>query len=220
MNRCYFLLIMPLFLLSCNQGVKKQNEQKKEEVAKVQEAEIIDSKKQFLIENELKEDADLSDAQIEEIKGWIDSGTFDKISICQAFYDLLPLNDSEGRKYLKQFKLPKGKDIDDLSVFLNFTARRACFKKPVPRTPKTKEEIEALFSDWDGSLPDLIDKTKEQLKNPSSFKHIETSFKDVKSKLIVKMKYSATNSFNATIVEEITATVDYSGKVIKMYKIN
>ena len=201
-------------LVSCN----SKQESKTEENQPISEYQKIDSTKVFLIENGFNQDADLSDAQLKELKEWVDSGTFNEVSVCQAFYDLLPMGDKEGREYLSKFKLPKGKTIDHLSMFLNFTGRQVCFKTPEPKVQKTKEEVDALFSSVDGSLPGLVKLVKEQMKNPSSFEHVETSYKDIKTKIIVKMKYRGTNSFNAVVPQEVTATADHDGNVIKIYK--
>ena len=109
MNK-FCIIFCGLLLLSCNQS-NQSNQTKGEEKKETVSFEAIDPKKQFLIENGLKEDADISDAQMEDLKFWIESGTFKEISICEAFYDLLPMKDKEGREYLKRFKLPKGKDV-------------------------------------------------------------------------------------------------------------
>jgi hypothetical protein len=219
MNK-FCIIFCGLLLLSCNQSNQsnQSNQTEREQKEETVSFETIDPKKQFLIENGFKEDADISDAQMKDLKFWIESGTFKEISICEAFYDLLPMKDKEGREYLKKFKLPKGKDVDELSVFLNSTGWAVCYKYPKPRIPKTKEEVESLFSSVDGSLPDLVDKIKLQMKDPSSFKHIETSYSNIKSKIIVKMKYSGLNSFGVEKVQDVTATVDFDGKVIKIYK--
>ena len=56
------------------------------------------------------------------------------------------------------------------------------------------------------------------MKDPDSFEHIETSYSNIKSKLIVEMKYSGINSFNTRVIQEVTATVDFDGNVIRIYK--
>ncbi len=71
------------------------------------------------------------------------------------------------------------------------------------------KKIEDQFSSWDGSHKALKRATKEQLKNPDSFDHIETQYAliDTTSYRVV-MKYRATNSFNAIITEAVQ--VDFS----------
>jgi len=41
-----------------------------------------------------------------------------------------------------------------------------------------KERIENLFSDWDGSQPEVVKWIKQHIKDPDSYKHIETRYID------------------------------------------
>lgn len=211
------IFLIAIISFSCNQN-EQQNKKEEASEQKNNEPETVNSVKLFLIKNGFKEDADISEVQIEEIKEFLEAGTFDEIPICQAFYDFSKMKEPEASAYLKKFKLPKGKDRDILSVFLNFTARKLCFQYPTAKKPKTKEEIESLFSSYNGSLPSLVQEIKKQMKDPDSFEHIETSYSNIKSKLIVEMKYSGINSFNTRVIQEVTATVDFDGNVIRIYK--
>ena len=105
MNK-FCIIFCGLLLLSCNQSNQsnQSNQTEREQKEETVSVETIDPKKQFLIENGLKEDADISDAQMKDLKFWIESGTFKEISICEAFYDLLPMKDKAGSKEVQTSK--------------------------------------------------------------------------------------------------------------------
>lgn len=78
----------------------------------------------------------------------------------------------------------------------------------------SKSHIESLFSPWNGSLPALVEQTKESMKDPDSFEHIETTYRDDGNGLTVIMKYRGTNGFGAIVTETTSAKVDYNGEII------
>jgi hypothetical protein len=79
-----------------------------------------------------------------------------------------------------------------------------------------KKQIEGLFSAWNGSLPKLVEATKEQLNDPASFEHEKTLFWDRDSLLVVKMEYTAKNGFGGRVRGLIMAHVDLQGNIIKI----
>jgi hypothetical protein len=83
-----------------------------------------------------------------------------------------------------------------------------------------KKQVENLFSDWDGSLPKLVEATKEQLNDPGSFEHEKTMFWDRDSLIVVKMQYTAKNGFGGRVRGLIMAHVDLQGNVIKIVESN
>ena len=82
--------------------------------------------------------------------------------------------------------------------------------------PKSKADIENLFSAWDGSLPSFKDYIKENLQNPDSFEHVETKFRDDGDGLTVIMKYRGENGFGAIRTQTAIAKVDYDGNILNL----
>ena len=84
----------------------------------------------------------------------------------------------------------------------------------VTRLKKEKADKNKGFhclSQWNGSHRELASLTKESLKDPSSFKHIETRIKPVspKKQHEVFMKYTATNSFGGRVPGSVFAVIDH-----------
>jgi len=72
-----------------------------------------------------------------------------------------------------------------------------------------KDKIERNFSKFDGSFTKFKNFIKENLKDPSSFEHVETRYNDNKDGTVtVLMKYRAKNSFGAIVTEIAKCTLD------------
>lgn len=84
----------------------------------------------------------------------------------------------------------------------------------------TKSSFEDNLSNWDGSLPSLVEFTKKNLNDPNSFEHVETGYIIREDYVEVQMIYRARNGFNALIKSKITAAVDSSGNLIKIISAN
>ena len=67
-----------------------------------------------------------------------------------------------------------------------------------------KKEYAKQFSDWDGSNKYLVTAVKKAMKNPASFKHVETKFDygSGYSYIRVYMTYRGTNAYNAVVTEK------------------
>lgn len=67
------------------------------------------------------------------------------------------------------------------------------------------------FSAWDGSVPALVKVVKENMNNPKSFKHVETTYSDLSSHggFKVRMVFRGTNAFNAVVTNAVDATFKY-----------
>lgn len=76
--------------------------------------------------------------------------------------------------------------------------------------------IKSQFSVWDGSSTHLVDLVKKNLNDPDSFKHEETTYKDMKDHLIIKMSYRAKNAFGGVILQNVTAKADYKSQTIEI----
>jgi len=80
--------------------------------------------------------------------------------------------------------------------------------------------IKEQFSAWDGSHRGLVDLVKKNLNDPKSFDHEETTYKDMKDHLIVKMTYRAKNAFGGLILQNVTAKADYKTNTITIISQN
>lgn len=89
-----------------------------------------------------------------------------------------------------------------------------------PAKPKTAAELRAdkiqnQFSPWDGSHRQLEAVLKKSLKDPDSYEHIETRFKDNGDEgIYVVMKYRAKNSFGGYVVNSVAATYSIDGVLL------
>ncbi len=92
-----------------------------------------------------------------------------------------------------------------------------------PETPLTKQEIhqqniQKLFSGWDGSHIKLTEKIKGSFNDPKSYKHIETTYKDMDSFLIVNTTFTAKNGFGGTLKREVIVMSDTLGNITEVLK--
>lgn len=86
-----------------------------------------------------------------------------------------------------------------------------------PARPPTHQEIIAQqFSSWDGSHRGLERVVKAAMKNPGSFDHVSTTYRDQGVTLLVRMVYRGTNSFGAVVTEHVSAIVDLHGNVLEI----
>ena len=71
-------------------------------------------------------------------------------------------------------------------------------------------------SGWDGSFRPLVEQTKARMREPGSFKHIETRFVPRVSEpgFAVRMDYSGRNGFGGVSVETAYALMDESCRMI------
>lgn len=92
-----------------------------------------------------------------------------------------------------------------------------------PETPLTKEEIhtqniQKLFSAWDGSHIKLTEKIKESLNDPKSYEHIETTYQDKDSFLIINTTFTAKNGFGGTLKKKVIVASDTLGNITDVYQ--
>jgi len=79
-----------------------------------------------------------------------------------------------------------------------------------------QKEIAVGFSPWDGSHNALEKHIKKQMKNPDSYKHVQTTYVDRGAYLIVETTYRGTNSFNAIVPNTVRAKADLDGKLLEI----
>lgn len=82
--------------------------------------------------------------------------------------------------------------------------------KPRPRhvedKPKTRQEqIESMFSQYDGSFRPLERIVQNNMNDPDSYEHVETKYVDKDDHIIVVMKYRGNNAFGGKVLETIGA---------------
>ena len=66
------------------------------------------------------------------------------------------------------------------------------------------------LSGWDGSNRSLVDQVKRQLREPTSFEHVETDIQpEVNGKHSITMEYRARNGFGGMDVATAEGTVDH-----------
>jgi hypothetical protein len=89
-------------------------------------------------------------------------------------------------------------------------------KKQEAIKKKRKEDIENQFSTWDGSHLKLSLLIKENCRNPDSYEHIETSYRDDGNSIYVITKYRAENGFGGMSIGIVSAKVDINGNILEI----
>jgi NADH dehydrogenase/NADH:ubiquinone oxidoreductase subunit G len=129
------------------------------------------------------------------------TSTLDTAEFNQHYSNLVSLQDS----------------LIDTAIVSNVTKildNKDYFKKEVidrlneKQQAERKEVINANFNELYGNHKPLTEYVKENLNDPSSFKHVETLYWDYGDTLVLKMTYRANNMYNAKITSVIKATAD------------
>lgn len=79
-----------------------------------------------------------------------------------------------------------------------------------------KERILKQFSSGDGSHRNLEKWIKNNMNDPKSFEHVETTYTDKGDHLLVYMKYRGKNAFGAKVIQTVIGTVDLNGNVLSV----
>lgn len=77
-----------------------------------------------------------------------------------------------------------------------------------------EKKILAQFSSWSGSHRRLEKYIKKNLKDPDSYDHVETKYRDNGDHIVVYTTYRAKNSFNATVTEHVVAKASIDGSSV------
>jgi hypothetical protein len=72
---------------------------------------------------------------------------------------------------------------------------------------KRIEQYETCFSPWDGSHTKLKYFIKDNMNDPGSFDHVETTYQDMVTVLIVQTTFRGNNQFGALVKNTIKARV-------------
>lgn len=141
------------------------------------------------------------------------------------------------------------KDVDDDSTESNLAiidiksdgTIDMVYENPKYNTARNKQ-INDLFSAWDGSCPVLTQEIKKKLNDEDSFKHIQTTYIDVKTQdtadkytkifqdagyditvnignLVITTQFSAKNAFNATIKATAYGVADLDDNIVTLVTI-
>ncbi|WP_312765321.1 hypothetical protein [Epilithonimonas sp.] len=81
-----------------------------------------------------------------------------------------------------------------------------------------KRQIKVQFSAWDGSHRELKRLVKSAMNDPSSFEHVNTTYKDKGDYIIVQMSFRGKNAFGATVLNGVTAKADLNGNILSVSK--
>lgn len=106
----------------------------------------------------------------------------------------------------------------------------ACLDKSVADAEKAEQDLKSSdpaayrakmvdeqFSGWDGSHIKLEAMIKASLDDPSSYKHIETTYSDKGSYLLVQTKFRALSQIGLSVLKVVQVHTDpLTGEVIKI----
>ena len=79
-----------------------------------------------------------------------------------------------------------------------------------------QENIQKLFSAWDGSNINLVVYVKQNMNDPKSFEHVETLYKDLGDKIMVSMEFRGKNAFGGVVKNKVIASIDINGNILEV----
>lgn len=124
--------------------------------------------------------------------------------------------------YKEQLTKKYPNEFNHIKTFISFIPNRNIdYDKIVAENNakfERKEKILRQFSTWDGSHSALKRLVKDNMNDPGSFNHVETTYSDKGSYILVQMKYRGKNGFGAKVLEMVTAKVDIEGNIISIKK--
>lgn len=77
-----------------------------------------------------------------------------------------------------------------------------------------KATLEKQFDPYTGEHVALRERIKFYMHNPASYKHIQTTYSDLDSFIIVKTQYYGTNAYGGQVKETVEARIDATGENI------
>lgn len=154
--------------------------------------------------------ASMSDEEFEKLKNnSLSKNYLTQTKLNSEFIQLMKTKAPEREKIIKEIKEKRERERIARELE-NARKEKEEFNK------NRKENIEKQFSPWDGSHPKLSRMIKENCRNPDSYEHIETRFRDDGSYIFVITKYRAENGFGGMSIGTVSANVDFKGNVIKI----
>ena len=77
-------------------------------------------------------------------------------------------------------------------------------------------KIRMQFSAWDGSHGMLKRWIKDNMNDPDSFDHIQTTYADRGKYILIQMKFRGKNAFGAKVISVVTAKADLDGNILSV----
>lgn len=84
------------------------------------------------------------------------------------------------------------------------------------KTELHKQNIEKAFHPWDGSHINLEKMIIKALNDPESYTHVETTYRDLDSVLIVSSEFTAKNAMGGTLRKTVIVKADTLGNVLEV----
>jgi len=94
--------------------------------------------------------------------------------------------------------------------------QRQVAEKEAENESDRQDRIKRQFNAWNGAHMKLEFYIKENMNDPESFEHIETTYFDKGDYLVVIMKFRGKNAFGGKVINYVRAKVDLDGNVIKI----
>ncbi len=159
----------------------------------------------------------MTDAEYASLTG----GNFDK-----QYFDVKYLND----QFLSLLKQEGPKRAQYLAEKAKQEEQRLAEEKRLAAERQKQEEeqrlvaekqartnmIESQFSAWDGAHNNLTKYIKANMNDPSSYKHVETVYWDMKDYLVVRTTFRGTNAFGGVVTNSVKAKVSLDGQVLEI----
>lgn len=76
---------------------------------------------------------------------------------------------------------------------------------PLTLEEQRKADIEHCFDPWDGSHIELTRLVKESMGDPDSYNHVETTYSDLDSVLLVETTFRGRNGFGGMVKQTVLA---------------
>ncbi len=105
--------------------------------------------------------------------------------------------------------------VDKIESKKAFIAQEAAEAKNQQQANEKNEEFkDKCLSKWNGACPALQDLVKDNLRDPDSYKHIETTCINMGDYVLVTMKYKAKNGFGGYGIGIVKAKVSWGCEVL------
>lgn len=108
-------------------------------------------------------------------------------------------------------EIEEKKEIDSLAKEL-----RAKWAADAKESQARTKRIEKQFSSWDGSHPALSRLLEDNMRDPDSYEHIETRFREDGNSIFVVTKFRGANGFGGMTIQTVSARVDFNGNVLEI----
>lgn len=139
----------------------------------------------------------------------LDKIYFNQNSLNKEFLDLMKSHAPKRDEIIKEIE--ENKEVERLAAEL-----RAKWAENAKNEKRRKELIEKQFSSWDGSHPALSRLIEDNMRDPDSYEHIETRFRDDKNSIFVVTKFRGANGFGGMTIQTVSAKVDFNGNVLEI----